>query len=81
MKCHGRGKTNVTELTRLRSEAAPVPVAPMMPLLPALEDIDGLDVSYICQDLDSGSGGVSQIVMWCCGRVVVSTLLSVGLKG
>ncbi len=39
MKCHGRGRTNVTELTRLRSEAAPFPVAPMMPLLPALEDM------------------------------------------
>lgn len=39
MKCHGRGNTNVTELTRLRSEAAPFPVAPMMPLLPALEDM------------------------------------------
>ncbi len=38
-ECYGRGRTNVTELTRLRSEAAPVPVAPMMPLLPALEDM------------------------------------------
>ena len=39
-ECHGRGRTNVTELTRLRSEAAPLfPVAPMMPLLPALEDM------------------------------------------
>jgi hypothetical protein len=38
-ECYGNGKTNVTQLTRLRSEAAPFPVAPMMPLLPALEDM------------------------------------------